>query len=33
MDLLIERGVSMKKNRIEVLYVDAYEFAGLEPEA
>ncbi len=32
-DLLIEHGIGVKKNRIEVLSVDADAFADLEPEA
>ena len=32
-DLLIEHGIGVKKNKIEVLSVDADAFADLEPEA
>jgi restriction endonuclease Mrr len=32
-DLLIEYGIGVKKNKIEVLSVDADCFADLEPEA
>jgi hypothetical protein len=32
-DLLIEHGIGVTKNKIEVLSVDADAFADLEPEA